>query len=259
MIISVSDPFHPSYKKILQRAADLSYTVPSYRVQLLQNGYVVKMTKDGTWDLKDVMWVFAHDGAQEFGLINWKDPSVHPLTLANAPTFTSNVGFAGNGSNKRIDTDWIASTHGVNWTLADCGYEVVTLENTAVTSSYMLGASQLRHNMRRSDGATQISLNRSTTSNVTVASPNSSGHFQHYRTSTGAADEKVRRNGVQIITNGEDASAVPTHIVSLLCWNNSGTKQGFTSRTIQMVSLGGSMSSLTAQNYNNWTEYYSSL
>jgi hypothetical protein len=259
MIITVSDPFHPSYKKILQRAADLSYTVPSYRVQLLQNGYVVKMTKDGTWDLKDVMWVFAHDGAQEFGLINWKDPSVHPLTLVNAPTFTSNVGFAGNGSNKRIDTDWIASTHAVNWTLADCGYEVVTLEDTKVTNSYMLGASRLRHNMCRVGGDTQLSLNRDTTSNVGVASPNSSGHFHHYRTTAGAADEKVRRNNNQIITSGEDATQVPQHIVSLLCWNNAGTKQGFTSRTIQMVSLGGSMSTKTLETYNNWNEYYTSL
>jgi hypothetical protein len=259
MIAFVSDPLHPCYKKILRVATAGGVTVPSHRVQLLQSAYIVKMIEDGTWSLKDVMWVFAHDGAQEFGLINWKDPSIHSLTLVNAPTFTSNVGFAGNGSNKRIDTDWIASTHGVNWTLGECGYEVVTLEDTKVTNSYMLGASQLRHNMCRSDGDTQLSLNRSTTSNVGVASPNSSGHFHHYRTTTGAADEKVRRNNLMIITNGEDAAAVPTHIVSLLCWNNAGTKQGFTSRTIRMVSLGGSMSTKSLETYNHWNEYVSAL
>lgn len=109
--------FNSYYIAILNQATSEGFAPPSLRVQILQNDFIDRLVKYDIWDKLDVLYVFAQDGDEEFGVINWKNPSgVISATLVNAPTFVINGGFTGNGTSSYIDTNFNPFTQGVQYT-----------------------------------------------------------------------------------------------------------------------------------------------
>ena len=85
----------------------------------LRKGYVARFIQAlyaaSVWSKIDVMWVLAaHD--EQFGRLNWKSPGSFTLTAINSPTFTTDRGFAGNGSTSELDSGWDWGTNGVQYT-----------------------------------------------------------------------------------------------------------------------------------------------
>jgi hypothetical protein len=122
MIIGIGIPFGrrggrftPEYKAILDRATALGYTLPSVGVQVKQNNLLKAFIAAGIWAKLDVFYCYAQDGSAEFATINWKAPLLYQNTLINSPTFTSNQGFGSNGTTSYIETNFNASTNGVNF------------------------------------------------------------------------------------------------------------------------------------------------
>lgn len=107
--------FDSDYQTILDKGTALGYTLPSAGQQILQNDLVVALKASGSWNLLDVLYVFANDSSLNFGRINWKDPDSFLCSVTGSPSFTSNKGF-GRVSTSFIDTGWTPSTHGVNYT-----------------------------------------------------------------------------------------------------------------------------------------------
>lgn len=68
----------------------------------------------GVWTLLDRLWLFAAENSTQ-ALTDLVSRSV--ATATNSPTFTANQGYAGNGTSSYVNTGFIASTHGVNYTL----------------------------------------------------------------------------------------------------------------------------------------------
>lgn len=67
------------------------------------------------WPKVDAMWFLAaHD--EQAGRLNWKDPGNFTLTAVNTVTFTTDRGFAGDGSTGYLDTGWDRATNGVQFT-----------------------------------------------------------------------------------------------------------------------------------------------
>ncbi len=57
----------------------------------------------GVWTKIDYLYVMAaHD--EQAARINWKDPGTATLTVVNSPTFTTDGGFASNGSTSYLDS-----------------------------------------------------------------------------------------------------------------------------------------------------------
>jgi hypothetical protein len=110
-----SASFTSEYQAILDEATALGYTLPSAAVQVKQNNLLKELIAAGIWAKLDVFYLFAQDGQAEFGTLNWKAPLLYQSTLVNSPTFTSNKGFAGNGSSSYINTNFNPSTGGVNY------------------------------------------------------------------------------------------------------------------------------------------------
>lgn len=82
----------------------------------LRKGYVARFIGalyiGAIWSKIDVLWVLAaHD--EQFGRLNWKSPGSFTLTAVNSPTFTTDSGFAGNGSTSKLDTGWDMATNAV--------------------------------------------------------------------------------------------------------------------------------------------------
>ena len=113
--------FTAEYNAVLSRGAALGYTLPSASVQAKQNTFLAALKTSGVWDKLDVFYCFAQDGSKEFATINWKSPSANQCTLINSPTWTSNQGFNSDGATSYIDTNFNASTQGVNFTNNSAG------------------------------------------------------------------------------------------------------------------------------------------
>lgn len=105
------------YKAILDRGTALGYSLPTSAQQQTQNQLLLALKLVGVWTKMDVLYVFCNDGGQNFATLNWKAPSSFQATLVNSPTFTTNVGFQGNGTSAYLNTNFNPFTSGVTYTL----------------------------------------------------------------------------------------------------------------------------------------------
>ena len=127
--------FDSDYQAVLTYATSLGYNLPSSGQQVKQNQLMLDLKAGGIWAKLDTFAMFANDGGSNFGLIDWKRLTTY--TAVNSPTFTSNVGFQGNGSSAWINTNYNPTTNGVNYVLNKAS--VWMYKYTAGTN----GASQL--------------------------------------------------------------------------------------------------------------------
>ena len=107
--------FDADYVAILNYATTQGYTLPSASQRIKQNKLLVDLKAAGVWSKLDTFAVFATDGNSDFALIDWK--RLVNYTGVNVPTFTTNEGFTGNGTDTYISTNFNPATNGVNYTL----------------------------------------------------------------------------------------------------------------------------------------------
>jgi hypothetical protein len=111
--------FDTDYQAVLNYAITQGYTLPSSGQQVKQNQLLLDLKAAGVWAKLDSFGVFATDGNSNFALIDWK--RLVNYTAVNSPTFSTNGGFAGNGTSSYIDTNFNPATQGVNYTLNNAG------------------------------------------------------------------------------------------------------------------------------------------
>jgi hypothetical protein len=104
--------FDPDYQAVLNYASAQGYTLPSESQQILQNQLVVDLKNAGIWSKLDTFAVFATDGDSDFALIDWI--RLTDYTAVNSPTFTTNVGFQGDGTSSYIESNYLPVTNAVN-------------------------------------------------------------------------------------------------------------------------------------------------
>jgi len=102
----------PDYQAILDYATTQGYTLPSASQQTLQNQLVVDLKTAGIWNKLDTFGVFATDGDSDFALIDWI--RLTDYTAVNSPTFTTNVGFQGDGTSSYIESNYLPITNAIN-------------------------------------------------------------------------------------------------------------------------------------------------
>lgn len=88
---------------------------PDATRKTLINTLVLAMKAHGSWSAMDVAYLTAAHDAQAARL-NIKNPVTFAASLANAPTFTTDRGYAGNGATSYLDTGFNLSTNGVQFT-----------------------------------------------------------------------------------------------------------------------------------------------
>jgi hypothetical protein len=107
--------FDADYQAVLDYATTQGYTLPSSGQQVLQNQLVLDLKAGGIWAKLDSFRVYATDGDSDFALIDWK--RLVMCTAVNSPTFTTNVGYRGNGTSAYINSNYNPSLHAVNLSL----------------------------------------------------------------------------------------------------------------------------------------------
>ena len=78
------------------------------------NTLISALKTAGIWTKLDVLYILAAHDAQAARL-NWK-ADAYNLTAVNSPTFTTDRGYAGDGSTSYLDTGWDAATNGAQFT-----------------------------------------------------------------------------------------------------------------------------------------------
>ena len=236
------------YQAILDYATTQGYTLPSAGQQALQNQLVVDLKDAGVWSKLDTFAVFATDGDSDFALIDWIRLSQY--TAVNSPTFTTNDGFAGNGTSSYIDTNYNPSTSGVNFTLNDAcigGVKNITTSNTG----YFLGCSVASQNLLRgsASGVNRINQGTATFTPSFDFAPYNFVALHRDLSTTGAASYDG-----SIVTATATSTSIPNSNQWILrsgtTYANFGTRMYF------------SGSNLIAENtdfYNAWNNYYTSL
>jgi len=92
--------FDPAATDLIARMT----TPPDAARAALINATVIRLKAAGLWTKLEVLYFLAAADSQA-GLLNWISTSFN-ATVVNAPTFTADRGFAGNGTNSYLTTNW---------------------------------------------------------------------------------------------------------------------------------------------------------
>ena len=93
--------------------AAMSVQPSAARKQLIDQ-LITSLKSAGIWSVLDNLQVYAAHDSQA-ALLNWKAPGVNDGSLVNAPAFTADLGFKGNGSSSYINTNFNPTDGGLNF------------------------------------------------------------------------------------------------------------------------------------------------
>ena len=117
MIHKLTFAYDPDFQAWLDRGTTLGYTLPSDAQKLSINDFFIGLKADGLWSKFDILYWFAIDGSSDMATLNLKSPTTHQITVTTT-TFVTNQGFKIQ-SNGGLDTNFVPSTSGVNYTKDD--------------------------------------------------------------------------------------------------------------------------------------------
>ena len=238
--------FDADYQAVLNYATTQGYTLPSSSQQAKQNKLLVDLKAGGIWSKLDTFGVFATDGDSDFALIDWI--RLTDYTAVNSPTFTTNVGFQGNGTSSYIDSNYNAQIDGTNYTTtnASTGFwsELMTHDANYIYgggSSYFRDLSQslFRQAINDGDGTNRISP---------------LGEFKYCHSDRSSSTVKnLYENGVQLgpYTMLSSSEATSFMILKFLT--------SYSSSKISCFYCGASMTSEVTDFYNAINTYITSL
>ncbi|MEW5675560.1 hypothetical protein ABGT15_04545 [Flavobacterium enshiense] len=103
---------------IINKANSEGFTVPNSTTLGYIDTLIGSMKSAGVWNKQDRIYNFAFNntGLTNFSRIEWKNPTISPLLTLNGGITYQVGGFEGNAVDGYIDTGFIPSTNGVNYT-----------------------------------------------------------------------------------------------------------------------------------------------
>jgi len=232
--------FDPDYQAILTYANSLSYTLPSAGQQVIQNQLMIDLKIAGIWNKLDSFRVYATDGSANFALIDWKRLVL--CTAVNAPVFTTNVGYQGDGISSYIDSNYNPSTDAVNYALNSASiFSYVSTVQTVGQSQAYMGAFTGTSWLIISAGIPALGESYiNSTSGVANAV---SGLGFQLATRTDANTLKVFYNGILRNTNSSAASAAT--LPSVTAWdfacNNGSSGTFFANQKTSVIGYGANL------------------
>ena len=237
------------YKAVLDYATTQGYTLPSASQQLLQEQLIIDLKDAGIWSNLDVFYVFATDGDSDFASINWKDPNSFEITEVNSPTFTTDVGFTGNGSSAYLDPSYNQGTDGVNWSNPNGSFGVWVDTAATVNAHSYVGYTSGNSTLRRGSSKT---INQTSCATPSSVSGDVNNTFMHININSSNAE--LYYNGVSQATGtGSFNDAANMTFLS-----EAGTT-AYSNATISIGFFGGDLSSEQSDFYTSVNSYMTSI
>ena len=252
--------YDTDYQAILDRATTLGYTLPSAGQQVAQNTLVLNLKSSGVWSKLDALKVYATDGDSDYATINWITPTANQTIKVNAPTFTPDSGFNGNGSTSYLDEGYNPNVDGSNYQLTSSSYGF-WLNSNEGNNTYIFGGISgsnartfIKPRMTGNIVEGAISSSGTPLSGATVT--DSSGLIHLNRNGTTVAFYK---NGSSILSATNTAGALTNLDMYSGATNNSGTAAFYSPSVISMVFFGDDLSSEASAFYNHFNTYITSI
>jgi len=246
--------FSAEYAAVLANGTSRGATLPSGSQQAKQNQLIVDLKTAGIWDKLDAFYMLACDGNSAFALINWKNPSANYGTAVNSlPTFTTNQGFTGSGTNA-INLNFAANS-GTNFANpnASMGAFVGTVSTTA--GSIFMGADNSRNYIRQSTNVPVLNLQTCQLSGSSydgaVVANNNMMHVN-----VNSTNARLFLNGS--VSGGGYKGAWFTDTTNFHLFKTAqGTLYG--NSQIKMAFIGGDLAALASSFYGTINTYFNNL
>ena len=165
-------------------------------------------------------------------------------TAVAAPTFTTDRGYAFNGTTQYLNTGFIPSTNGINCTGTNqrLGVYERTNVSSAGISAGTLDAAGRNLTINNRTGTTATSRTNGLTASFTL-SVNDSRGLKAASRAGGGSTVKMFNRGVKL-TDATIAAgtAAPTRAIYVACFNNAGTAASFRASSVGFVVVGGPLS-----------------
>lgn len=205
----------------------------------------VKNTKaSGVWDRTDDYWMLWGENAIQ-ALTSLKQRRLAVAT--NSPTFTANRDYTFDGATNYIDTGFVPSTHGINYTGTSqriAAYERTNVSSSGTTAGCRVGTSASIQIVAR-NGANMTGATSNTAGTVSFAiSPQDSRGLKAISRAGGGTtalgyDRGVRLTDVTGLTVG---TSPPSVSLCIGAFNSNGSLVTFRAGAVGMVSIGGPLS-----------------
>lgn len=256
--------YDADYQSVLNMATALGYTLPSAAHQIKGNQFVLDLKSYGIWTLLDVLYPFATSGDSDFATLNWISPTTYQATKVNSPTFTSSVGFNGNGSTSYLNTTFAPSA-GVNYTLNDASFFAYCGTDAAQDNRQLVGAwaaggvttAAVQLNPRNATDLGGTRVNQTTGGGNNSTNTNAIGFYHITRTASNARANY--KNGTQLDTFTSASSSRPPQSIYLGAANQAGSAVQFRNAIIGCFGAGASLSGNEANLYTAWNTYFTGL
>ena len=235
--------FDSDYQAILDYATAEGYTLPSAPVQTAQNQLLLDLKSAGVWAKLDSFANLATDGSPDFALIDWK--RLITMQAVNAPAFTVNQGFKGNGTSAYINTNFTPSTDGVNYALDSCsfGYYAFSVLDTSNTNINIGSRTSVSPNIGltypRGLNETTLFINSSSTFSSTITTSSRLG-IRHFSRVLSNRNEFYDDTGF-VGSNANPSSELSEQPFYLFALNNQGTASFHTLTDISFYFAGGDL------------------
>lgn len=198
--------------------------------QIVINNTIRRLKVAGIWAKLDCLWMMAAHGVASAKL-NWIQDAYN-ITAANNPTFTTDVGFSGNGSSSHLKTGFQPYTHGVKYTQNNASFGFSKSSNTG--SGVLLGSHDTAPAVTAIALSNTIAWINNDTS-VTLSSANIIGNLIVTRLNTAIA---LYQNGSPSDSDTSASVTLPDLEVMILARNLDGAANGFSNETVDFVFFG---------------------
>lgn len=245
--------YDADFYAVVTFATAQGYTLPTTAQQQHFSRMVKELKDNSMWSIMDRFWMMANNGSANFGRINWRNPQTSTLLfLVNAPTWTSNLGYSNGGSTIYVDTLFVPSVDGVNYTLNNAGRYAFLTQKTGTGNVFIDCTSTANENsMYFHSGTLANNINQGTANTTSVATP-SIGFHSITRTSSTAQTRTTFTN----LTLTGTSTALATTSMRLL---RNGTSSS-TGVTIGFYALGSGIPDADLPTYRNIiTKYMGAL
>lgn len=204
----------------------------------------------------DLLYVLAAQYADN-AIKNWASPGTYDLTAHGSPTFTSNQGYAGDGSAAYFDTGWQPGTNAVKFTRNSGSVGGYNRTSRAAADKMLLGcgtAAATKSIKINPNFGSNYYFNVNASTNQDVSNTTSQGMFIGSRTASSTTVPYI--NGSAGSTDGTASVATAAVNLLLLAYNNNGTAQEFSSDQIAIAfaasGMTGTQAAAVSTAFNNY-------
>ena len=247
-------PFEPEYKAILDYATSQGYTLPNTANQTAQNNLLRSMKADGSWSNYTIFYNFTTNGDRNFAKINWKNPGTFNCVENGALTFTSMVGFKGDGATGYLNTQWVPT-----WTLVNSGFITSVVNSVAGATEFPVlwgnydGVSYNQFCPFRVSAAHIVFSFHSTNANIPIGGVNGFYHGLYL------GQFELYKNGNLIHASFDLPNGDPPLAIYVLARNFSGVADVFSDHTCAMIGFGSANADNKISMHTSWNNYLAAM